>query len=106
MVAGREVRGGTDIAGGIGAYAGTGGCDRLGDPVVGQNKLYAGIVYVKDGVLSSDSAFAKSGSLKVTKNDSKYALDFTGTLSDGTSVAMYYSGPLIVAVIPNIDMPE
>lgn len=79
--------------------------DALGDPVVGQNKLYAGIAYVKDGVLSPDSVFAKSGSLKVTKTDSKYTLDFTGTLSDGTSVAMYYYGPLIVAAIPDISIP-
>jgi len=80
--------------------------DALGNPVAGQNKLYAGIVYVKDGVPSSDSAFAKAGSLKVTKSDSKYTLDFTGTLSDGTSVSMYYSGPLIVAAIPDLDMPK
>jgi hypothetical protein len=80
--------------------------DAMGDVSLTQGKIYAGLVFVKDGKLSSDSAFAKSGSLKVTKADSKYTLDFTGTMSDGTSISMYYSGPLIVAPIPDMNVAE
>jgi hypothetical protein len=64
-------------------------------------QVYVGYATITDGQMESEY-YLTSGTLKVTKTDSKYTFDLSGVAPNGTKVTTIYSGILLVASIPSL----
>ncbi len=72
-----------------------------GDMAAQAGQIYVGYSTITSGQMESPY-YLISGTLKVTKTDSKYTLDLSGETPNGTKVKAVYSGLLLTASIPSL----